>query len=315
MKNYKQINEWERRQIYTLLREWKAQKYIAGKLNRDKGTISREIDRNSDIDWLYKPALAQREYEQRRIELNESRRKLKNDPKMLKELKKLLEKHQSPDAIAGRKKKEGKEFVSTMTIYNHIKAREPELKKYLKYKKWYKKNYKSHFWKPPTWRKSIEERPRIVNNRERIWDWEDDTIHSKWWTGWLVTIVERVSKFLEMRKLKRRTKKLVSEAIIDCLKKYTKEKLHTMTSDNGTEFRGFKSIEDKLQIECYHAHPYCSNERWTNEETNGMVRVFFPKWTDFTNITDEEVQEVANIINSKRRKSLGYKSASEVFKP
>ena len=318
MWNYTHISEWERRQIYTLLREWKLQKYIAEKLWRSPPSISREIDRWT-LDWQYQPIYAQREYERRRSEINKGRNKLKNNPEMLAEIREQMsnkEKKRSPDSIAWRKKKNGEKFVCTTTIYKYIDDREPSLKVHLKYKKWYKKKWKiDNRGKQKENYKSIEERPEIVDARERIGDVEIDTIHSsgserKWW---MVTIVDRRTKFLSWWKVRSRTAREVANVLIREMKLFPKEKLFTITADNGKEFYDFERVESKLKVPMYFAHPYASWERGTNEQTNGMLRVFFPKWTDFSKISEEEIQEAIRIINLKPRKSLSYLCAYEVF--
>lgn len=316
-KGYTHIREGERRQIYTLLREGKEQDYIATRLKRDPWTISREIGRHS-LDGLYMPAYAQRTYENMRSEINKWRSKLKNNPKMIKEIREyMIKKKWSPDALAGRKKRKGKLFVSTMTIYNYIRDWEPSLKKYLKNKKWYKKRYSKQIKKTlleMTVRR-IDERPAIVDERIRIGDREGDTIHSSWgerkW--WMVTLVDRKSKYLEGDRLKRRSSEETIKTMINLLGKHELKKNLTITLDNGKEFSWFEDKESLVGITTYRAHKYASYERWTNEETNGMLRDFFPKWTDFSKISDEEIEEAIRFINLRPRRSLGYQCAHEVF--
>lgn len=199
MKGYWHITEWERRQIYTLLREWLNRKEIWERLWRDPSTVWREIKRNS-VNWVYQPAYAQREYELRRSEINKWRRKLKNNPEMLDTIRKhMIEDRWAPHSISWRYKALWKEFVTTTTILRYIHEREPDLAAHLKYKKWYKKRWlvKTR-WKPKGSYRSIEERDPIVEKRSRIWDMEIDTIHSGWSNrkGWVVTIVDRKTKGL-----------------------------------------------------------------------------------------------------------------------
>jgi len=316
-KGYTHIREGERRQIYTLLCEGREQDYIATRLKRDPWTISREISRHS-VDGLYMPVYAQRVYENMRSEINKWRSKLKNNPKMVKEIKRcLIKKKWSPDALAGRKKKKWKSFVSTMTIYNYIRDWEPSLKKYLKNKKWYKKRYSKQIKKILLEMnvRRIDERPAIVDERTRIGDREGDTIHSSWserkW--WMVTLVDRQSKYLEGKKLIKRSSEETIKTMISLLGKHELKKNLTITLDNGKEFSWFEDKESLVGITTYRAHKYASYERWTNEETNGMLRVFFPKWTDFSKISDEEIAEAIRFINLRPRKSLEYKCAYEVF--
>jgi len=316
-KSYTQIREGERWQIYTLLREGKDQDYIAIRLRRDPWTISREIGRHSP-DGVYMPAYAQREYERMRSEINKGRSKLKNNPKMIREIKnRLIKKKRSPDALAGRKKEKWIPFVSTGTIYNYIRDWEPNLKKYLKNKKWYKKRYSKKIKEILLEMnvRRIDERPAIVHDRTRIGDREGDTMHSsgserKWG---VVTLVDRKSKFLDGGKLSRRSSEETIKTMIELLGKYESKKILTITLDNGREFSWFEDVESLVGVTTYRAHKYASYERWTNEETNGMLRVFFPKKTDFSKISEEEIQDAIRLINLRPRKSLGYKCAYEVF--
>jgi len=309
MKKYGHIQEWERRQIYVLLQEWRDKQYISEKLGRHKSTIGREIKRNSH-HWVYQPAHAQREYEIRRSEINKWRRKLKKDSVMLAEIRKrMMEDRRAPHSISGRHKEAGRTFVCTATILRYIHEREPELEPYLKYKKGYKKHgFVETRGSPKHWYKLITERDPIIEERERIGDLEVDTIHSGWsdrkW--WVVTVVDRKTKYLRWGKVKRRTAKAVWDVLIKEIKKIPKEKRLSITADNGKEFYDFARVEKKLKTPVYFAHPYASYERWTNEHTNGMLRVFFPKKTDFSKVSENEIQQAIAIINRKPRKSLGY---------
>jgi len=314
MKIYKHITDWERWQIYALLREEKDKVYIAEKLWFHKSTIGREIRRNSR-NWRYEPAFAQRIYEFRRSEINTWRSKLKNNEELLQDMKSSLDTW-SPDAWSWRRKNDWKMCVCATTVYRYIHEREPSLKKKLKYKKWYRKRWTyKRKWIQKVWFKTIDERPEEAKTRERIWDIEIDTIHSSWneRKGWIVTIVDRKSKFLAWWKVYQRTAKEVGDVLIREMKKFPKEKLHTITADNGREFYGFKRIQRSLKTPIYFAHPFSSFERPTNEQTNGMIRVFFPKWTDFRKISEKEIQKVIQTINLKPRKSLNYLCAHEMF--
>ena len=306
------ITEWERRQIYAWLRIGKQQSYIAAKLDRWKWTISKEISRNS-INGEYRPAYAQKEYERRRSDINRWRRKLWNNTADIETLKHyLIAKRWSPDSISWRDKLS----VCTQTIYTYIDEREPSLKQYLKYKRGYKKRWKIDARWARRWSyRLIEERSIAVDNRSRIGDMEIDTIHS-WWTerkGWIVTIVDRRIKFLLWWKVNRRWAKEVWDVLIEKMKTLPKEKLFTITSDNGKEFYDFERVEARLKVPFYFANPYASYERGTNEQTNGMIRNFFPKWTNFSKVSEEEIQKVIEIINYKPRKSLNYLCAYEAF--
>lgn len=287
-------------------------KEIAIKLWRVPSTISKEIKRNTR-NWVYEPAYAQREYERRRSEINKWRSIIKNDVNMQNTIRKYMMKYKrSPDSIVGR----GKVPVCTQTIYNYIAQWEIELKKYCTYKKGYKK----HWYKETRGRRKedyllITQRDDIVALRTRVGDMEVDTVHSGWKNrmGGLVTIVDRKTKYVFGDKVSQRTAHSVCNVIITELKKIAKEKLFTITADNGKEFYDFKRVSSALDIPFYFTHPYASYERWTNEQTNGMIRKFYPKWTDFSTIDSDQIQLTLQCINRKPRKSLWYLCAEEAF--
>jgi IS30 family transposase len=304
----KHLSVGERWIIYALLQEGYLQKDIAIKLWRSSWTISKEIRRNSP-SWRYEPYTAQVLYEDRRSAINKGRRKLSE--KHIEILKYyLIERRRAPHSISGRRKIE----VCTQTLYNYIYMYEPKLKKYLKYKNGYKKRFDTRGRKKTNFR-SIEERPPVVEYRDRVWDVEIDTIHSSWGkrTGGLVTVVDRKSKYLLAGKVSTRSKKEVGDKLIDLMRWLPKQKLHTITSDNGKEFNDFARVEFDLDTPVYFANPYASYERWTNEQTNGMIRVFYPKWTDFSKVSIDDLNQTVHLINHKPRKSLWYKTAFEVF--
>ena len=161
-------------------------------------------------------------------------------------------------------------------------------------------------------RLSIDDRPSIVEARSRIGDWEADTVIGKNHRQAIVSIVERKSGFTLIRKVERKTALAVSQAMIGLLRPHRK-KVHTITSDNGKEFAGHEEIASKLKADFYFAHPYSSWERGTNENTNGLIRQYFPKNRDFTTITQQEIDMAMERLNSRPRKRLGYQTPSQVF--
>ena len=158
----------------------------------------------------------------------------------------------------------------------------------------------------------IEDRPAIVDERKRIGDWEADTIIGKNHRQAIVSIVERKTGLTLIKKVERKTSKAVSQAMIDLLKPY-KNKVRTITSDNGKEFAGHEEIAKKLKADFYFAHPYASWERGTNENTNGLIRQYFPKNRDFTTITKKEINFAMERLNNRPRKRLGYRTPNQVF--
>jgi IS30 family transposase len=158
----------------------------------------------------------------------------------------------------------------------------------------------------------IDERPKIVDEKSRIGDWEIDTIIGKNQKQAILSIVERVSKFTILKKLEYRTSELTKTAITNALSTYASQ-VHTITSDNGSEFAKHEEICQALNIDFYFAHPYSSWERGLNENTNGLIRQYIKKGAELINIRDPYLDIIAGKLNDRPRKTLGYKTPREVF--
>jgi IS30 family transposase len=156
----------------------------------------------------------------------------------------------------------------------------------------------------------IENRPKIVEATRRLGDWEADTIIGRVHQQAIVSLVERKSKFVRLQKVRRNTAELVGQAVREQLQPL---QVHTITSDNGREFAHHQRIAQQLQANFYFAHPYASWERGLNENTNGLVRQYFPKKSDFSKITDRQINKVVEQLNNRPRKTLGYRTPNEVF--
>ncbi len=159
---------------------------------------------------------------------------------------------------------------------------------------------------------SSEARPAIVASRRRFGDWEGDTVIGKGHRGALVTFVERKSLYTVIQAVPRKTADAVRVAVREGLTPH-RDRVHTITYDNGREFTDHEGMACDLDARIYFAHPYASWERGLNENTNGLIRQFFPKRRDLTTVTDAEVQEVMNNLNHRPRKSLGFRTPHEVF--
>jgi IS30 family transposase len=160
--------------------------------------------------------------------------------------------------------------------------------------------------------RSIEERPQIVEQRKRVGDWEADTIIGQNHQQAILSLTERKSKLCLLKKVERNTAEAVEQAIEELLRPLA-AKVKTITSDNGREFANHQSIEKKLQATFYFAHPYAAWERGTNENTNGLVRQYFPKGSDFSKITEGDIQWVTVRLNNRPRKKLSYRTPQRVF--
>ena len=157
---------------------------------------------------------------------------------------------------------------------------------------------------------SIEERPAEVQKRKIIGHWEGDSVVSRKSKVGLNTLVERKTGLVLISKIQNGTSNETANTVINRLKYFP---CKTLTTDNGTENFAYEKIQNELKISCYFAHPYCSGERGTNENTNGLIRHYLPKGTDFATISNETIQNVENILNNRPRKRLGWKTPLEVF--
>jgi len=308
---YTQLTQEERYQIAALLKAEHDQTEIAMILNRHKSTISREIHRNTGLRG-YRPRQAQR--------LTEQRRFAKALPHISElawsHVNTLLKEDWSPEQISLWLKAEHAISISHEWIYQYIlqdKAYGGDLYRHLRCQKQRRQRYGSYNRRGQLIdRISIDERPAVVESRSRIGDWELDTIIGKNHKQAIVSLTERKTRYTLIQKVKRKTAESVADAIIKLLSPFS-DRVITMTSDNGKEFAEHKKIASKLKATFYFAHPYASWERGLNENTNGLIRQYFPKGSDFTNITQKEINRAMNKLNNRPRKCLGIKTPNQVF--
>ncbi len=302
--NYTHITQEERYQIYALKKAGHKQNEIAEVLERSGSTISRELSRNGGRRG-YRPKQAHG----KSVERQAINARTIDDATWQFAQDRLLEQW-SPEQISGHA------TISPETVYQRVYANKRAgglLWKNLRCQKLRKKRYgKAERRGTIPNRLSIDDRPAVVETRSRIGDWEADTVIGKNHRQAIVSIVERKTGFTLIRKVERKTAQAVSQAMIELLKPHRK-KVHTITSDNGKEFAGHEEIADKLKADFYFAHPYSSWERGTNENTNGLIRQYFPKNRDFTTITQQEIDMAMERLNNRPRKRLGYKTPSQVF--
>jgi IS30 family transposase len=308
--SYTQLTQEQRYQIHALLKMGHRQTEIAECLEVDKSTISRELRRNKGMRG-YRPKQAHRKAMSRR---NHARRRIMSKTWMLIEAKIQLD--WSPEQIAGWLKRQKAVEISHEWIYQYILADKHaggRLYRHLRYQKKRRKRYGSYDRRGKlSNRVSIDERPAIVDQRQRIGDWEVDTIVGKGHRQAIVSLTERKSRLVLLRKVQRRTADLVSDAIIDLLQPFS-EHLHTITADNGKEFAEHERISRELDTDFFFAHPFAAYERGTNENMNGLVRQYIPKPRVFAPITDLELIMITNRLNHRPRKCLDFMSPFEVF--
>ena len=309
-KTYTRLTEDERYQIYEGLAQGLSHRAIAKQLNRNHGTISKEVIRNKGQRG-YRPRQAQMLAQQR--QKNKSKC-IKLIPAMQQLIIQNIKKDWSPEQIQGRLRSEGFPIVCFTTIYAFIKRNKAaggHLYKHLRHRKLYKKRTGS----PETrgqiiGRISIDERPEWVDFKTRIGDWEADTIIGKGHKGVLVTLAERFSRKTLILPVPSKRANVVRDAIIKLLET---EIVHTITFDNGKEFAYHAEIKKALNSDNYFAHPYHSWERGLNENHNGLIRQYLPKGTEFHDINYKQVMKIQEKLNNRPRKTLGYKTPNEVY--
>jgi len=316
--HYTHLTEDERYHIDELLREGYIQSDIAKSLGRSASTLSREFSRNTGkCGW--RPRQAEGKAIERLTKRGTTNVRKVNELSWGYVIEKLTEEQWSPEQIAGRMKLDKVETISHETIYQHIlsdKLSDGTLYTHLRCQKQRKKRYGSKTAGRgciPN-RVDIENRPAIVDSRKRVGDWEGDTIIGCHKGGAVIaSMVERKSRYTVLVKSPDKTTVSVIGGIVNKMKTFSKV-IKTITFDNGKEFSSHAFLTKHLGAEIYFARPYHSWERGLNENTNGLVRQYFPKKTSFDRIEEKEFQKVADKLNSRPRKCLGYKTPFEVFK-
>ena len=311
MRTYTQLTREERYQIHGLRQVGCQQREIAQVLGRHKATISRELRRNRGLRG-YRPKQAHRVALARRAGKSCAR----FTTLIWNQIEALIRKDWSPEQICGRLEAEQGIRISHEYIYLHIYADKRsggDLHKHLRCQKMRRKRYGSYDRRGiiPN-QVSIDERPSIVDAKGRFGDWEGDTVIGKRHRGALITLVERKSLYTVIGAVCRKTAGAVREAIVAGLTPY-KDRVHTLTYDNGREFSEHERMATELDAHIYFAHPYSSWERGVNENTNGLIRQYLPKGQDLTSVSAAETGYVMNQLNHRPRKTLGFRTPYEVF--
>jgi len=318
---YTQFTKEARIELAALLRAGHSFKDCASQLGILKSSVTREVARNADADGRYTGAAAHQQYCARRVQAKISSLKIQNDPRLRGYIRRRLAKRDSPEQIAGRIARKGRyQNISHESIYSWIFSEAPALKKQLrrvgkkgKYRR--KRGTRAREQAREEAKiKRIDSRPAVVETRERIGDWEGDTIIGKDKLRRLATNVERKSGYGLISKLDVVTMDTMHKALEQRFRTIPKKKRHTYTYDNGTELgKDDELLGQKIGMVVYRAYPYHSWERGSNENWNGLIRDFFPKGTDFATITNKEVERVERNLNHRPRKRLDYLTPHEVF--
>jgi IS30 family transposase len=299
----------EREFLCRLKQEDAPQVEIARLTGRHRTTIHRELKRNTGGRG-YRPKQAQRLANERR---RACRRRWKlDDPEVQTYVRERLEKGWSPDQIAGRMRRDfprqpGR-WVSRQTIYHWINRRCPEWRRWLRRQ-----------GRPPEKRGKlagcvgIRERGKVIDHRRRYGDWEGDTIVGKRRQSALVTLVDRKSGYARIARIDDMKSATTMRAAKRRMKDLPPSLRRSVTLDNGKEFAEHAKLTRSLGLEVYFARPHAPWQRGTNENTNGLLRQFFPKGTDFTHISHRAVARVEKLINERPRRRLDYRTPSEVL--
>jgi IS30 family transposase len=296
-------------------RAGKMQTQIADRLGRSKSTISRELRRNRSRNGYWAVA-ADRKARRRRSERPWVAKMQR--PEVRRYVRDRLRRRWSPDQIAGRAHsdfpRDWRRWISPQTIYDWIGGEEAAGKHWRRY-------LRRMGRKRPEWEKggricagtSIEGRPAVVDRRGRFGDWEGDTIVGANRRGGAVTLVERKSGYLLLGKVPTLQAATVRQIAAELYRTTPPKLRKTLTLDNGKEFAEHERLTEEAALKIYFAKPYCAWQRGTNENTNGLVRQFFPKGTDLVGIPNHRFTKVQQLLNDRPRKRLGYRTPNEVL--
>ena len=308
---YAQLGLEERYQIYDRLRDGWKQSTIARYLGRSASTISREIRRNRGLRG-YRPLQAHSKALARRLDKG----RVRLDEAVWNEVDRLIREDWSPDQISERFCLERNVEISHEWIYQHVyldKQQGGRLYRHLRQQKPRRRRYGKYGRRSYlVGTRSIDERPKSVETRHWFGHWEGDTMIGKGKQGGLLTLVERKARYLLAAHLISRHGDVVRRAVHETLTPVL-PRVKTITYDNGREFAGHKGMEKDLDAKVYFAHPFSSWERGTSEQTNGLLRQYFPKKRSLAHVSAKEIAHALGRLNHRPRKCLGYRTPHEVF--
>lgn len=312
---YRQLSEMERYVIARLLRQGCSGRFIAMTLDRSPSTISRERKRNATAhDGHYRAAKAQQYAVARR---GRSRRNSQYSQQEWNEVSRLLARKWSPQQIAGRRKLERARTMSKEAIYRFVRKDRRAGGQIWRGLRVLSKYGRKRRGSPATrgkllGKRHISERPAVVNERRQRWHWEGDTVMGADMRHCVLTLVERVTGYVLIKKLVARTKELAALALKAAIRQMGRH-IKTITLDNGTEFHDYKLVETATGVKFYFATPYHSWERGTNENTNGLIRQYLPKGKCMSNVTQAQCDWIAAELNHRPRERLGFRTPNEAF--
>ncbi len=311
--HYQQLTNSERYQIKACLQLHMNQIGIANLLNRSPATISREIKRNTDKRG-YRPKQANDQATARRLG---AKKHIKLTDELKQDIVELIKQELSPEQVCDYLVAHGRTRLHHETIYRMLlqdKRAGGTLYQHLRHlHKSHRKRYGSYERRGRIKNAlSIEQRPSVVDTRSRIGDWEGDTIIGKNKKSAIYTLVDRKSLYTVIVKLNGKNAAELADKTLKVLEPMS-SKIHTITYDNGLEFAEHERMAKALDADIYFAHPYSSWERGVNENTNGLIRQYFPKGTDFNKVTNSQIEFVMERLNTRPLKTRGGKQPVELF--
>ena len=313
----KHLNRDDRVRLSTMLKLDLSFRGCAWNLSYSQTAIANEVNENGGRD-NYDPYKADKRAKKKRREANQCHRKFDKENIQTAQVISFMEEGWSPTQVVGRWQLEtGVKPFSKSTIYNNVNP-DKELckllpRKHSKYRRTKAGNNLIKLREEMSTKKSIDTRPKHIELRKTVGHWEGDTIIGKEKTTRILTHVERKTGYLLAELLKTVSADKIRLESIKSFNTIPKNKLKTITYDNGVEFSEYELTELQLEISAYFAHPYHSWERGTNENTNGLVRRYFPKGTEFSNIELTYFKEVISKINHRPRERLGFRMPYEKF--
>lgn len=319
--SYHHLTMDERNVIFVMQVQGYSSAEMARCLGRHRSTLSRECRRNAPFDGRYFSSDAQAwAHSRRRAHL---RRPKTGDSRLMTYVAERLRSRWSPQQIAGRLSwhapadLQGRS-ISHTTIYRWIWSDPERFRQFRPFLRIAHKSRRKPYGKPSrqgqiAGKRSIDERPKEANERQRLGDWEGDTVVGKGRKGFLLTCVDRVSRYLIARTVEACAAEPVAQKLQQSLRKLPAHKRRSLTLDNGREFARPTELARRLRLDVFFAHPYHSWERGTNENTNGLLRQYLPKGTDLTRVLPEHLRSCVHQLNHRPRKCLDYQTPSEVF--
>lgn len=314
------LTKQQRIELSLLLRLGHSQRAAAGVLGVSPSTVCREVARNLDpARATYHAGVAERARRRRRAQANHTQRKLQHEPALVDLIVSRLRLYWSPDQIAGWLQATRHAVrVCAQTIYDWLYTERRDLLAYLrsqkqKYRRTRANTLRRRYREQLFAARRIDRRPRAVEGRRFYGHWEGDTMVSRQSTGRIGTLVERKSGYLRAFLLPNGESRGFATAAAAALSGIPHKYTQTMTLDNGTEMQSYELLERLTSLRVYFAYPYHSWERGTNENTNGLLRQYFPKRSDLSKITQQELDLAVNLLNTRPRKRLNYRTPAEVF--